>query len=227
MIKTKKDSQPSWSRIKKTLAVGGLGFWQITRDARGDIFIRLDETFLPVLGLEESKSRLFPFKEYLDAYLPPPDQEIFRAMVEKLLDGECENFDGEHRIVAPRGRGIWVRTFGDAVFRDAGGQAVTIDGFIQNITHSKHLSQKRQAAIKTIVQQRNAIKLQMPETGIRPYSTACPSPWPFSTAKANGPISTNTAPRCTGAAPLKNIWGNPTWPPGTSSSTATWSNPAA
>ncbi len=163
MIKTKKDSQPSWSRIKKTLAVGGLGFWQITRDARGDIFIRLDETFLPVLGLEESKSRLFPFKEYLDAYLPPPDQEIFRAMVEKLLDGECENFDGEHRIVAPRGRGIWVRTFGDAVFRDAGGQAVTIDGFIQNITHSKHLSQKRQAAIKTIVQQRNAIKLQMAE----------------------------------------------------------------
>ena len=165
MVKDRKtvDMQPSWSHIKKTLTVGGLGFWEITRDKQGEIVIRLDETFLAAAGLETPASASLPFKEYLASCVPEDEGATLLSMIEKLLDGDGVKFDNEHRIISSNGQKIWVRSFGDAAGLSPDGRVTSIEGFIQNINESKHLQERRRAALKTIVQQRNILKSQMAE----------------------------------------------------------------
>ncbi len=165
MVKSKKtvDMQPPWSHIKKILTVGGLGFWRLTRDERGETTMRLDKTFLTAAGWEKPESTSLPFKEYLAAHVPASEAGDFLALIEKLFGGESEKFDYEHRIITSGGQEIWVRSFGDVGRRAAGGRVMAIDGFSQNITESKHLQERRRAALKTIVQQRNVLKNQMAE----------------------------------------------------------------
>ncbi|UQZ89104.1 hypothetical protein C4J81_07795 [Deltaproteobacteria bacterium Smac51] len=149
MARNKKtvDMQLPWSRIKKTLTIGGLGFWQITRDNTDELLINLDETFLTASGLKKLGAHSIPLKEYLADYLPDHESPEILALIKSLMNGECENFSYEHRILPSPGHEIWVRTFGDVAERDSSGRVASIDGFIQNIDESKQASEKLKSVL--------------------------------------------------------------------------------
>lgn len=78
--------------------------------------------------LDEWKSRVHP--EDLDPIL---------AMIEKMIEGSCDHYASEHRLLRADGSIIWVLDRGLVVERDANNRATRIIGTISDITERRRL----------------------------------------------------------------------------------------
>ncbi|MDR1044817.1 MAG: response regulator [Candidatus Adiutrix sp.] len=133
MSKKFNEQQLTWEHLKKAMAVGGLGLWQLLRDEEGLIYFEPGDSYLALTGLE--RRDIPPTAEaFLDKFLPRGEAGSVMAAILKAFDEELEEFSLEHALEISPERRIWLRTFADAGQRTEKGRLTGFLGFSQDIS---------------------------------------------------------------------------------------------
>jgi PAS domain-containing protein len=146
-LEGKFEKQPSWERVRRTLALGGLGFWRLARRSADDVVIfDPDDTFLTAAGLKRGDMPR-SLDQFLAKYLFPEDAEAAAEAIRGCFAGDRGHFSLEHRLRRDEtDPGLWLRTFGEAEPRDPEGLILAISGGSQNIQEHHEARTKLEAA---------------------------------------------------------------------------------
>ncbi len=146
MLKSSSETPTAWNRVRKALAAGGLGSWQLRPGDNGELWLDLSDDFLALTGLDSPDAPL-TLNEYTSRYFPPEDAAAARDQVRRTLAGEQADFVFEHRLRVGPDRQIWLRAFGEAEPPESGaGPAPGLFGFVQAVDEPHRLREELAAA---------------------------------------------------------------------------------
>jgi PAS domain S-box-containing protein len=101
---------------------------------RNEIFIRVNQNFCHLLGLDESEAL---GKSYMDV-THPDDRAASRQHMQALTEGSCDHYEHEKRFIKKNGDSMWaiVRVTG---IRDQNGVIRYFLGLVEDITERKRI----------------------------------------------------------------------------------------
>ncbi|WP_218942702.1 EAL domain-containing protein [Rhodoferax sp. BLA1] len=82
-----------------------------------------------------------PTHEAFTALIHPEDLDAVQARINALVNGSCNDYHSEHRLIRKDGKVIWVQDRGRVVTRDDNGQALRIVGSYSDISFQKEHQQ--------------------------------------------------------------------------------------
>ncbi len=122
----------SESRLASAVNIAALGFYQLEEGFRVGF---MDDRFRALLGIppsEEPRTR-----GYWLEHLHPDDLPPVLEMSREVLEGGRNSFVAEYRYRHPREGLRWIRHLSRVQERNAAGQAMLVDGVLQDITDRK------------------------------------------------------------------------------------------
>jgi len=120
----------SEKRLRLSQLYGGIGTWEYNFLTNIQIW---SEAMTQQLGFPDISN---PSKEDFLAIVHPDDREMFMVEIERQLTGN-NTLDIEYRTINEQGKIRWMRSIGKSDL-DANGQALTMQGTVQEITHQKN-----------------------------------------------------------------------------------------
>lgn len=164
---TEKDRQwdelkKSEKRLKAASSIAQLGYWRFEMESAELIWS--DEVYNI---WEQRKDELKLDFDYFFSTIHPDDQEEFTRKQESLYSG-IENLDFVHRIILPDQSVKWVHEIG-RMEQDEAGNAVAIEGTVQDITTQKTEEQRLKLLESVITNTTDAVLITEAEPidGIR------------------------------------------------------------
>ena len=139
--------QPSWGRMEKTFALGGMGCWRLVRSDDNEILFDAHDTFLTVIGVrrEEVPKSLAKF---LDSFFAPEEARRTLDEIRTCFEGQSPGFSFEHALRPADRPPLWLRTFGEVEERDDCGQVVLVYGCSQNIQEQHENRRQLEIALR-------------------------------------------------------------------------------
>ena len=133
------EDDPGFSDERCRLALeatsDGIWDWNVEKD---EVFY--SHAFLRMLGYESGKSASTLY--FLQDLIHPDDRESALAVSRGCIDGQCEHFQSEYRVLAKDGHWLWILCRGKCIDRNESGQALRLIGAYTNITERKELENR-------------------------------------------------------------------------------------
>jgi PAS domain S-box-containing protein len=120
-----------------------------------------------VCAMHDVRPGLSPVLEQVLGFYAPEWRSAVRTTFERCLQ-DGTPFDVEAQVITAKGRKIWVRTIGEAVW-DADGQVRSVHGACQDISEGKETAERLNAELEARVQQRTA-QLELANKELQSFS---------------------------------------------------------
>ncbi len=120
-------------RAQIALKSGRLGVWE--QDGETGL-VSMDATLAELMGRPQLADIPMTAAEAY-SFTHPDDVELAAGLLRRLVAGELEEVNSEHRIVKPDGSPVWIYAHVGVVGRDASGKPLRIVGITQDLTERK------------------------------------------------------------------------------------------
>ena len=124
------------------------GVWSINLQENS---IEVDQGWCDILQLE--KTSVLQSRQWWLRNVHAEDKKNVIAAFQQLLNGECEQYQSEYRLLNSAGEYIWLQERGRVVGRDKSGRATCIVGITQSINEKKNTvvdSEKKDFVLRSL-----------------------------------------------------------------------------